>query len=216
MSQLEVFYEVEPVAAKGKVAIRQSPIAAAAGLRSTDGEIQPSLVYVRPPITGEIVLVPFGEYEEWSLRDKYNEALRIMNALGASSIVCESFSEVHVNRGLFMKLPGRGAGGSVKKKRQNSSSFDFSQSGLGSAPSDPGQLRWPTEPGFSAAVDSVLRNKATKVELTIRSERTYSITGKLAGQLQGLGLELGGEAKNRSATTLEIRAEFPNSKKKLF
>ncbi len=83
MSQLVAYYDENPVEAKGKVEIHQSPIASAAGLRSSEGAIRTSLVYVPVPSEAGPFLVPFGEYDDWSLRDRYNEAIRIMNTLGA-------------------------------------------------------------------------------------------------------------------------------------
>ena len=41
------------------------------------------------------------------LRDRYNEAIQIMNALGAAKITCEAFREVNVRRGLRAKVLGQ-------------------------------------------------------------------------------------------------------------
>jgi hypothetical protein len=59
-------------------------MSSAAGSRSAEGLIRTSLVYVRVPSEAGPFLVPFGAYDDWSLRDRYNEAIRIMNTLGAS------------------------------------------------------------------------------------------------------------------------------------
>ncbi len=100
MSQLVAYYDEYPVDVKGKVEIHQSPMSSATGSRSVEGVIQKSLVYVQGPSETGPLLVPFGEFDEWSLRDRYNEAIRIMNTLGASEISCETFGEVAVRRGL--------------------------------------------------------------------------------------------------------------------
>jgi predicted Zn-dependent peptidase len=58
-------------------------VVAASGARSTDGAVRTALVYVRRSSEAGPFLIPFGEYDDWSLRDRYNEAIRIMNeALG--------------------------------------------------------------------------------------------------------------------------------------
>lgn len=175
MSQLVAYYDENPVVAKGKVEIRQSPISSATGSRSSEGAIRPSLVYV--PVASEAgpFLVPFGEYDDWSLRDRYNEAIRIMNTLGASAITCETYGEVSVRRRLRVKIFGRG--GEVTQRRLENSGFDFRHNGAGGAPRDPRPLRWPDEPGFSAAVDSVLENGSIEVDINIRSNRTHAIDG---------------------------------------
>lgn len=152
MSQLVAYYDENPVELKGQVEIHQSPILSAAGSRSVEGAIRTSLVYVGVPSEAGPFLVPFGEYDDWSLRDRYNEAIRIMNTLGASAIVCETYGEVVVRRGVRAKVLGRG--GELTQQRIENSGFDFRHNGAGSAPRDPSPLRWPDEPGFSAAVDA--------------------------------------------------------------
>lgn len=211
MSQLVAYYDENPVAVKGKVEILQSPRAMAADLRSVEGVIRTSLVYVPVPSEAGTFLVPFGEYDEWSLRDRYNEAIRIMNTLGASAITCETYAEAVVRRGLRARFGGRS--GEVTQKRLENSGFDFRHVGAGSAPRDPRPLRWADEPGFSAAVTSVLDNGATEVVINIKSNRTHAIDGTLGVQLKSLGFDLGGITERSSATSLHIRAAFPQVRK---
>jgi hypothetical protein len=211
LSQLVAFYDEKPVELKGKVEINQSPVSSASGSRSVEGAIRASVVYVPAP-TEAGLLVPFGQYDEWSLRDRYNEAIRIMNTLGASTITCETYGEATVKRGIRAKLLGRG-GGELTQHRIENSGFDYRHDGAGSAPRDPRPLRWPDEPGFSAAVSSVLENAATEVEINIRSNRTHAIDGTLGVQLQQLGFDLGGRTERSDASSLHIRASFPLSRK---
>ena len=70
--------------------------------------------------------------------------------------------------------------------------LDFRHNGAGSAARDPKPLRWPDEPGFSAAVSSVLENGATEVVINIRSNRTHAIDGTLGLELKKVGLDPGG------------------------
>lgn len=211
MSELVAYYDEKPVELKGHVEIHQSPISSANGARSVEGAIQESLVYVRVPSEAGPFLVPFGEYDDWSLRDRYNEAIRIMNTLGASAIICETYGEVSVRRGLRARILGRGA--DLTQQRIENSGFDFRHNGAGSAPRDPRPLRWPHEPGFSAAVSSVLENGATEVVINIRSNRTHAIDGSLGVELKKLGFELGGLANHAGATSLHIRASFPQGRR---
>jgi hypothetical protein len=169
------------------------------------------LVYVQITSEAGPFLVPFGEYDDWSLRDRYNEAIRIMNTLGASEITCETFGEVATRRGVKAKLLGRG--GELTQQRIENSGFDFRHSGAGSAPRDPRPLRWPDEPGFSAAVSSVLNNGATEVAINIRSNRTHSVDGNLGVELKKVGFELGSMAQSSKGTSLHIHAAFPQAKK---
>lgn len=211
MSQLVAFYEEKPLDLKNRVEILQEPIVAADGMRSTEGALRPSLVYVsRTSETGPF-LVPFAEYDDWSLRDRYNEAIRIMNTLGAASITCETFREVSARRGLVAKVRRRGV--EISQQRVENSGFDFRHEGAGSAPRDPRPLRWPEEPGFAAAVSSVLDNGATEVVINIRSNRAYSVDGDLGASLKKLGFDLGAGAHRSAATSLHIRANFPQGRR---
>lgn len=211
MSELVAFYDEKRVEVKGKVEIQQLPLSSAAGMRCQDGGTRTGLVYVLVSSEPGPFLVPFGAYDEWSLRDRYNEAIRIMNTLGASEITCESFREIAARRGIKAKVFGKG--GELTEQRLENSQFDFHHVGAGSEPRDPRPLRWADEPGFSAAVSSVLENKATVINIHIRSNRTHSIDGSLGGHLRGVGFDLGGGAQSSGATSLRIRATFPQTKK---
>jgi len=211
VSQLVAFYDENPVQLKGQVEIQQSRISSAVGARSAEGAIRTSLVYVHVPSEAGPFLVPFGEYDDWSLRDRYNEAIRIMNTLGASAITCETYREVTVRRGLRAKVRGKGA--ELTQQRIQNSGFDFRHVGTGSAPRDPSPLRWRDEPGFSAAVSSVLENGATELDINIRSNRTHAIDGALGLELKKAGLDLGGGTQRSSATSLHISASFPQARK---
>ena len=189
----------------------QSPVAAAADSRSVEGAIRTSLVYVEVASEAGPFLVPFGEYDEWSLRDRYNEAIRIMNTLGASEITCETYGEATVRRSARARVMGRG--GELTQQRIENSGFDFRHSGAGSAPRDPRPLRWPNEPGFAAAVSSVLENGATEVVINIRSNRTHAVDGDLGVDLKKIGFDLGGQVQRSGATSLHIRASFPASRR---
>ena len=211
MNQLIAFYEEQPVDDGGKVEIDQAPIASVSGWRSIDGAIRTRLVYVRVPAEPGPFLVPFGDYDDWSLRDRYNEAIRIMNTLGAATITCETFREVTLKRGLRARITRHG--GEVTQRRVENSGFDFRHVGAGSLPRDPRPLRWPEEPGFAAAVSSVLENAATEVDLRISSSRSHAIDGTLAIELKSVGFKLGGERERTGVTTLHIFASFPQGRR---
>lgn len=211
MSELVAYYDDNPVELKGQVEIHQAPVASAAGTRSVEGAVRAALVYVLVSSEAGPFLVPFGEYDEWSLRDRYNEAIRIMNTLGASVITCETYREVAVRRGIRARVLGRG--GAVTQERIENSGFDFRHNGAGSAPRDPRPLRWPNEPGFSAAVSSVLENGATEVVLNIRTNRTHAVDGALGVELKKVGFDLGGHTQQSGATSLHIRASFPQARR---
>lgn len=211
MSQLVAFYDQEPLELKGRVELHQMPLASAREMRSSQGAIRSALVYVMRPSEAGPFLVPFGEYDDWSLRDRYNEAIRIMNTLGAATITCDSFREKKSRRGVRALVGARGT--KVQQQRVSNSGFDFQHTGAGGTARDPRPLRWPDEPGFAAAVSSVLENGATEVEINIKSSRTHAVDGDFGVQLKRIGFDLGGGVEHSDATSLHIRATFPQPKK---
>jgi hypothetical protein len=136
LSLLVAYYDEKPIGLKGHVEIHQAPISAAADSRSSEGAVRTLLVYVLVPSEAGTFLVPFGEYDAWSLRDRYNEAIRIMNTLGASEITCETYGQVAVRRALRARVLRRGA--EFAQQRIQNSGFDFTTPGLGAPPEIPG------------------------------------------------------------------------------
>ncbi|MFN3340150.1 MAG: hypothetical protein ACK40Z_10685, partial [Dietzia sp.] len=90
MSQLVSFYETAPVTDKRGLLtdVIQRPMQVRSGYDVVEGEVVPRVVYVQAPIEGRPLLVPFGQYDAWSLRQRFEEALRVMNTLGACEIEC--------------------------------------------------------------------------------------------------------------------------------
>ena len=133
-----------------------------------------------------------------------------MNTLGASAITCESFREVTSVAG---SGSGLGRGPSLTQQRIENSGFDFRHRRCGQRPRDPRPLRWPDEPGFSAAVSSVLENGATEVVINIKSNRTHAIDGTLGIWLKKVGFDLGGGLSNPGSPACTYAPAFPAPKK---
>lgn len=64
---------MDPAELKVQVELRQQPIAAIAMARSVEGVVRSELAYVSVPVEAGPFLVPFGGYDEWSPRDRYNQ-----------------------------------------------------------------------------------------------------------------------------------------------
>lgn len=212
MTQLVTYYDEEPIKVKSQVEVTQLPLSSAVEARSSEGVIRPKVVYVRAPSAGAPFLIPFGQYDDWSLRDRYNEAIRIMNVLGACSITCETFREASAMRKAGIRLFKKG-NGSIEQQKVENSGFDYKANGAGSPPRDPRPLRWPDEPGFEAAVNSVLSNGATHLIISVKSNRTHSVDSGLGLSLKSYGFDLGANAQRAGATSLRIEAHFPQIKK---
>lgn len=216
MSQFVAYYDEEPIELKAQVELHQLPIRSASGARSVEEAIRPSVVYVQVPSEAGPFLVPFGEYDKWSLRDRYSEAIRIVNTLGASSTTCETYREVSARRGIRAKVLSRG--GHVSRQRVEISGFDFLISTMTAREAllvTRGRCGGLTSlaPGFAAAVSSVLDNSASEVAVNVKSNRSHSVDGDLGLTLSKVGFELSAGTQQSGATRLHIRASFPKAKR---
>ena len=157
MTTLVAYYDNEPVDLKGKVEIQQVPMPKAVEARVADGALRPGLVYVLVPSpVGPPLHVPVATYDEWSLRDRYNEALRIVNTLGAFHVDCRASARPRrgavQGRGEGLRRQGRHPEGPEQWVR-------LLPHRTGSPARDPRPLPWPHEPGFAAAVEGCWTTK---------------------------------------------------------
>lgn len=164
------------------------------------------LAYVRHPHHPHF-LIPFSEYDDFVLQDKFNETLRVLTALGASSIRCTSHRERTKRFGAKVAVgPGKV---DAKREHARSSRFDYEFAGSGGTPSDPRPLRWPGEPGMEAAIEGVLRNGATSVRITVKRDDSVSVNTDIPVKLQKIGVELGLHSARGQVDTLDFDATFP-------
>ena len=159
------------------------------------------------------LLVPFGAYDEWSLRDRYNEAIRIMNTLGASMIVCESYRAVSKrSRPPALRWV---KGGEVTFQRVENSGFDFQahrhrQRAEGPKPAAVARragLRGRRGRAFS-------RTRPRRSRSTSAAATASPLSLALGVRLKKLGFDLGGGHERTGVASLHITAQFPTPPKK--
>lgn len=210
MSDLVIFSPGEDWASEARLekdpAVDLEPVEARGLYTFHRGHFQTRLAYVRHPHYATY-LVPYNEFNEFVLVDKYNEVLRVMIALGARSVDCTSYRARSRGRTLRALVRGNGLRGG--REARSSSTFDYHHEGTGSPARDPRPLRWPGEPGIESAIDAVLQNHATIVRITISREAQLSTNGDIAGSLKKMGVDLGLSMGNSQVDTLEFEALFP-------
>jgi len=170
------------------------------------GQFRERLAYVRHP-NNPTYLVPYSEFNEFVLLDKYNEALRVLTSLGASWVRCTSFRSTSRERGARIAIGRAKFGGGAE--RRGKSQYDYEHSGVGRAPVDPRPLRWPGEPGMESAIDAVLRNGVDYVRITVNREQTALRDGEVPVRIKKLGVDLGVYSSSARVDTLEFEARFP-------
>ena len=163
------------------------------------------LVYITHP-SSEQRLVPFADYDEQLARDKLNEALRVVNCLGASHVIAKAMKgSVTSARG------GAGASiGSLTIGGEKSARWDvaYEQDGTGGRAADPRPLMYPDEPGFEAACVAVLNNGASSVKIEIIRQSQFSVESELAAGLKKAGFQLGVTAEKNRYSVFVIEARF--------
>lgn len=206
MAQLVAYYEEKPVK-KGQGVVIQQPLEEASGSILNADRVEPGVVYVVAPHVSSRLLVPFGQYDSWSLTERFNETLRVMNVLGAKSIECKTYGRASRTRRFAIALPiGKGTD---RRTQLEQSGFDYAHQGQGALPMDPRPLRWPDIPGLEAAVEGVLKNQSTRTTISIDSSTDYKRDSKLAGRLRGAGFSLGATSETNNVTVLKVEALFP-------
>ena len=210
MSDLVIFAPGEDWASKAKLeeepAVDLEPVEARARYIFHRGHFQTRLAYVRHPHY-PTYLVPYNEFNEFVLVDKYNEVLRVMSALGACAVDCTSYRARSRGRNIRALVRGNGFRGG--REARSSSTVDYHHEGTGSPARDPRPLRWPGEPGIESAIDAVLQNHATIVRITISREAHLSTNGDITRTLKKMGVDLGLGMGNSQVDTSKFEALFP-------
>lgn len=210
MTELVAYYKDKPrKETPGAANVVQRDISKASGVKVIgNADVLPGVVYVVAPHQDQTLLVPFAQYDMWSLRERFNETLRVMNTLGAKTIKCTTYSSSARRAGIHLNILGRTRFG-AKSEQLQQSGFDYDTKGRGALPRDPGPLRWPDEPGMEGAVQSVLENGSTSTSISIESSSKYKVQSDLWVSLKKAGFHLGAETESTSVTTLKVEATFP-------
>lgn len=203
--QLISFYEQEELKAKG-ASIIQLPFADAASFTFGNEPTIAQVVYVQHPRI-ESRLVPYGQYDSLVMTDKFNEALRIVQSLGAHTVVTRSYRGDLSKLSLRGFLPQGGAGAEAEKSNRDEISYD--QVGTGGPPIDPGESAYPDEAGFEAARRGVILNGARHVGINIESQSAFRADSDIATRLKKLGFSLGATAERAQVRLLRLDAYFP-------
>ncbi|WP_375504792.1 hypothetical protein [uncultured Jatrophihabitans sp.] len=208
MAAMVVFSDSEPKKNAGQLGLSQLPTAQMSEYQFPAGPASQKIVYIAHPLSAK-TLIPFAQFNETIVNDKFNEAVRIMQMLGASEIVSRSVqsdSRAAEVTGRFGKIRAQFGG-----QRGLNTQTNFHHRGAGSPPEDPAPLRWPSEAGFEAARLGVLKNRSTMVAIEIDSSADFQAESQVAAGLKKLGFSLGVEVKRTRTHSFKITAYFPGT-----
>lgn len=163
----------------------------------------PRVAYARHP-TVPRRLVPFASYHGQVLREKADDAITLVTALGCSEAELTFDLDIETSAKADLKAL---FGVSVAKGEK--SAVVWRSSGRGGNPRPLPPLTWIGEPGWRAVVDGRLSGVMTSFSLSFTYERRTSIDAELAGVLKKFKIHLGGEFMRRHAVSFSLRGTFP-------
>ncbi|WP_269305845.1 hypothetical protein [Aeromicrobium sp. HA] len=207
--QLMSFYHEEPIKAK-ESSVLQLPFDRAREFTFGNEPTIAKVVYVSHPRIATRV-VPYGQYDSLVMTDKFNEALRIVQTLGAHKVVTRSFRGNLSRLSIKGKLPQGSAASEISKS--TSDEIAFEQVGTGGPPVDPGESVYPDEAGFEAARRAVLLNGARHVAINIESQSAFRVDSDVATALKKFGFTLGANGEKAQVRLLRLDAYFPEKGK---
>ncbi len=183
--------------------VEQLPVSEARRF-SLPGPVLVKMVYVTHP-ADESTLVPFAEYDETVMRDKLNEALRVVNELRASRVVAKA---VRGDSSGGHAAAAKGLGINFGGGKAAAWDVAYEQNGVGGPPRDPRPLLYPREPGLEAACVAVLNNGARDVRIEIVRQYQLTVEGDLAAGLKKVGFKLGVALDKSKHSVFVIEAKF--------
>lgn len=212
--QLLAFYEDEPIKTKN-VSVVQQPFDRAEEYTFGNEPTIAKVVYVKHPRIPKR-LVPCGQYDRLAMTDKFNEALRIVQTLGAFRVITRSFRGDVSKASLWGMLPASVTtlGPSVELGKSEGDEITFEQLGTGGDPVDPGESAYPDEAGFEAARRAVMLNGARHVTISIESQSAFRVDSDIAVRLERVGFSLGANAERAQVRMLKLEAYFPEKGKR--
>lgn len=209
VTELVAFYAGDAPKHSTATGVEQMPLKRSTEFRFPRGPMAAELVYVKYALEPS-VLIPFGMFDEFVLQEKFNEALRIVTALGASHVVSQSV--LSDSREVGAEVGARGIGGlRGASRREQRTELNLNYTGTGGPPMDPRPLKWPGEPGFESAITAVMHNGATKVDIRVTSDMGYSIDTDVASNLKKAGFTLGGGYRKARTISYVLEASFPGT-----
>ena len=155
---------------------------------------------------------PVGSFHRYLLEDKFLEAIRILEALGAKKIFVENADKGSQKKSVKIAV-GKGKeaiDGSLSQREHESTLLRWQAEYKGhDNPSLPEGLAWyPNEKIWHYIVETRLKRNATSCALNLQYEEDYGIDLKLKSKIEGLGLELGGAFETSKSINWVIKGEF--------
>ncbi len=198
----------------GPVHVRVITPEQAAELHLPLGHPRYQTVYVGHPASPP-VYYPFADFHRRTFEHKFAEAMRLLTSLGAHRLQVSALQgwDRAFSAKIGISIPGlepagghAGAGGTAVQRLLYSATLP----GHG-RPVMPDELVWAAhEPAWLELARQRIEHGLRTFELHVSYQDHFAVTARLAAELDGVGLEIGGELEQHKATVWAITGEFPD------
>jgi hypothetical protein len=157
--------------------------------------------------------LPVGTYYRETVEERWNEAIRLLMALGAIRIEA-SFDQAALSQIGFEAQAAAGAvqaGASAGHTRISTteSSVRIEMSDANRSVRVPEGLRWfDEEPSWQTLAEARLENGATRYDCFVKVQESHGLTSDVIADLKRAELRLGGSLEHIKSTVIRYQAEF--------
>jgi NAD(P)-dependent dehydrogenase (short-subunit alcohol dehydrogenase family) len=185
----------------------------ACDLQFPPGHPQERLVYAKHPAK-QTMYFPLAGFHKFAFEHKFAEAIRLLAALGASSIRAEHVKglgrEFAANLGGTFAATGESATMEAGHTRNDNSRLLFTSTLEGHAsPTIPDDLVWyPFEPMWQAIANNRTKHGLKQFSLTLTYTEDFGINSGLKAQLSKASLEIDGNFEEHQSTVWTLSGDF--------
>jgi len=181
-------------------------------LQFTAGHPRDGIVYAGNPAMPSVYFT-LAEFHRQTFAHKFEEALRLIAALGARSMSVTARQgwgrEFAANLGVRLR-PDSGEG-RAETRSNSSREFLYTAELKGSGdPRLPPDLRWyHHEPEWQSFARQRIEHDLREFTLQVRYEEDFAVTADVASKMSTVGLSAGGTFQRHQSTVWSIAATFP-------
>jgi hypothetical protein len=183
------------------------------------------MVYAGHPGVPKIYY-PLAEFHQRVFEHKFNEAIDLVMALGASRVTVEreeGFGRNEVKDvavAFNSSAPSGATRGGFTPKRQGSGKvanaehlFEATFPGSDKPGMPKGMVWWSSERSWQTLARARIRHGTAEFSLTLRYENDYGVNEESRGQIEAAGLDIGGRFHPQVDTVWSLNAQFPVASK---
>ena len=171
-----------------------------------------NVVYIGHPVIREQYF-PAAEFHRRVFESKFCEAVELLMALGATEVSVQREEGYGRDELVDVAVPlspvDSVAGTGARTSKKSSTALFEGSFRPGREPFVPERLAWlSSERSWQTLITARMEHGATRFGLVLRYESDYGVNAALKGQIEGVGLSLGGQFVEQRSTVWRLDAAF--------